>query len=119
MGDSSGSFKTNLGQYPACGQCKSPIWKLHVNGVPTVLDIQLLTLRQELLARLDGRHTYEIRKWRPTFFATYRSAVAIAQSAGRSPLVLASHKCHTPKTTTHPDYFPDSKRYVYTEEVQF
>jgi hypothetical protein len=119
MGDSASSFKTNLGQYPACGQCKSPIWKLDVNGVRTVLDIELLNLRQELLARLDGRHTYEIRKWRPNFFATYRSAVAIAQSAGRSPLVLASHKCHTPKTTTHPEYFPDRRKYVYTEEVHF
>jgi hypothetical protein len=119
MGDSARSFKTNLGQYPACGQCKSPIWKLSVNGVPTVLDIELLTLRQELLARLDKRHTYEIKKWRPNFYATYRSAVAIAQSAGRSPLVLASHKCHTPKTTTHPEYFPDRSKYVYTEEVQF
>ena len=115
MGNYSTAYHTNS----TCGQCKSPIWKLNVNGVPTVLDIELLNLREELLARLDGRTSYEIKKWRPAFYANYRSARAIIHSANRQPLVLASHKCHAPKTTTHPDYFPDSKKYVYTEEVQF
>jgi hypothetical protein len=114
-----GTYTTAFTTNSTCGQCKSPIWKLSVNGVSTKLDVELLTLRQELTARLDGRHTYEIKKWRPAFYANYRSARAIIQSAGRSPLVLASHKCHAPTTTQHPDYFPDLSKYVYTEEPKF
>ena len=115
MGIKTSAFTTN----PTCGQCRSPIWKLSVNGVSVKLDIELLTLREELLARLEDRSTYEIKKWRPEFFATYRSAQAISQSGDRQPLVLAAHKCHAPTTTKHPEYFPNPKAYVYTEEPKF
>lgn len=109
------AFHTNS----TCGQCKCPIWKLSVNGIEVKLDIELLTLADELLARLENRSTYEIRKWNPNFYATYRSAQAISWSGSRQPLVLAAHKCHAPTTTEHPEYFPNPNAYVYTEEPKF
>lgn len=102
-----------------CGQCQNPIWKIRVSGLDRKLDVELLSIQSELMARLEKRATFRIKKWLPTFYAEYRTADAIAKSAGQNPYVLAEHKCRPKTQSHHPDYFPNPLKYVHHEEPQF
>lgn len=96
-------------QVATCRPCGKLYWIGYSSaGFLTRLDVQLLDIRGELIAKLTGRATYQIHKSAISFEATPRVCL-LAPSA----LVLATHNCDPSEfafgEVEPPDYF-DSKK---------
>jgi len=104
-----------------CNRCRSPIWQTHTtSGWPVRLDVNRLTLLEELQARLRKRSTYQLKPdySRTSWSVIYRTARLISTSVDQ--VVLADHECHPMTTREHPIYFtPREHDYQTTEEPEF
>lgn len=92
-------------QVATCRPCGKLYWIGYSSaGFLTRLDVQLLDIREELIAKLIGRRTYQIHKTAVSFEAIPRVGI-IAKNA----LVLATHKCDPSEfafgEVEPPDYF--------------
>jgi hypothetical protein len=62
-------------------------------GFQIRLDPGTLTIREEIIKRIQGSRTFELHKTAVSFEADLRSVNAIQRSQGKEPLILASHSC--------------------------
>ena len=97
-------------QINTCRPCGKLFWEGYSSaGFLTRLDIELLDVRLELIAKLTGRRTYQIHPTAVSFEATPRVGI-LAKNA----LVLAQHKCDPSEfkfgEVEPPDYFNRKKR---------
>jgi hypothetical protein len=102
-------MKTENFQATQCRSCGKVIWEgICATGFDTKADVEKLTITDQIVATLAGRHIYRVIKTSVSFTLKLHDAISI--NYYRDPIVLASHIC----TTTHlfqtvadaPDYFP-------------
>lgn len=107
-------------QVATCRPCGKLYWIGYSSaGFLTRLDVQPLDIREELIAKLTGRRTYQIHPTALSFEATPRIGI-IAKNA----LVLATHKCDPSEfafgEVEPPDYFNRNRvKKSETEGVPF
>ena len=107
-------------QINTCRPCGKLFWEGYSSaGFLTRLDVELLDIRFELIAKLTGRRTYQIHPTAVSFEATPRIGI-IASNA----LVLAQHNCDPSEfafgQVEAPDYFNRNKtKLTESEGVPF
>lgn len=100
-----------------CRSCKRTIWTgLASTGIATKLDTTRLNLAQEIMAKLEGKRTYQIHQSLTSFEATPRLG---ARLGGGGAIVLATHICswHDFNYGSAPDYF--ARQTYVPKEVEF
>jgi hypothetical protein len=107
-------------QINTCRPCGKLFWEGYSSaGFLTRLDVELLDIRAELIAKLTGRRTYQIHSTAVSFEATPRVGII-----ARNALVLAQHKCDPSEfkfgEVETPDYFNRKKmKPIKSEGVPF
>ena len=76
-----------------CTACGKLLWQGFTVGFQIRLDPGTLTIREEIIKRIQGSRTFELHRTAVSFEADLRSVNAIQRSQGKEPLILASHSC--------------------------
>lgn len=102
-------MKSEHFQPDLCRSCGKVIWTgICRSGFDTKADVERLTITDQIVAKLNGRHLYRVIRTSVSFTLKWHDAMAIAYY--KDPIVLASHVCtqtHLFQSTSDvPDYFP-------------
>lgn len=102
-------MRTEHFQPDLCRSCGKLIWTgICRTGFDTEADVERLTVTDQIVAKLNGRHLYRVVRTSVSFSLKPHDKMSIEYY--KDPIVLASHTC----TTTHlfqsvadaPNYFP-------------
>ena len=80
-----------------CTACGKLLWQGFTVGFQIRLDPGILTIREEIIKRIQGSRTFQLHRTAVSFEADLRSLNAIERSKGQNPIILASHSCSRTK----------------------
>jgi hypothetical protein len=80
-----------------CTGCGKLIWEGFTVGFQTKLDPGTLTIKEEIIKRIQGSRTFQLHRTAVSFEAQLRSLNTIKASKDSDPIILASHSCSRSK----------------------
>lgn len=108
-----------------CRKCGALIWSgVSWAGFARLLDKQRLTIEEEIVHRLSGRHSYELHRTMVSFEAVERSANRIKWARpDKDRVVVADHHCSTmhlfETIDDAPNYWAKPTKYESSERAPF